>query len=114
MWALWTKPALLHPASDSKRCNDRVYPQHIHSLNVGDLAAPIETCRARIHRNQIAHHSAQKEPARVTRRRLNDNHLPRWNQRRHEIRKRVRGAGLEHDPEKWIPVFRKDHAQSKP
>jgi hypothetical protein len=20
---------------------------------------------------------------------------------------------LEHDPEKWIPVFRKDHAQSK-
>ena len=21
--------------------------------------------------------------------------------------------GLEHDPEKWIPVFRKDHAQTK-
>jgi plastocyanin len=23
------------------------------------------------------------------------------------------GYGLEHDPEKWIPVFRKDHAQTK-
>jgi hypothetical protein len=22
-------------------------------------------------------------------------------------------AALEHDPEKWIPVFRKDHAQTK-
>jgi hypothetical protein len=22
-------------------------------------------------------------------------------------------AGLEHDPEKWVPVFRKDHAQTK-
>jgi hypothetical protein len=22
-------------------------------------------------------------------------------------------ASLEHDPEKWIPVFREDHAQSK-
>jgi DNA-binding HxlR family transcriptional regulator len=22
-------------------------------------------------------------------------------------------AGLEHDPEKWKPVFRKDHAQTK-
>src|SRR5260370_1031104 len=21
--------------------------------------------------------------------------------------------GLEHDPEKWVPVFRKDHAQTK-
>ncbi len=24
-----------------------------------------------------------------------------------------RGDGLEHDPEKWVPVFRKDHAQTK-
>src|SRR3984885_13261773 len=23
------------------------------------------------------------------------------------------GRGLTHDPEKWIPVFRKDHAQAK-
>jgi hypothetical protein len=23
------------------------------------------------------------------------------------------GAELEHDPEKWTPVFRKDHAQSR-
>jgi len=23
------------------------------------------------------------------------------------------GIALEHDPEKWVPVFRKDHAQSK-
>jgi hypothetical protein len=23
------------------------------------------------------------------------------------------GFGLEHDPEKWDPVFRKDHAQTK-
>jgi hypothetical protein len=23
------------------------------------------------------------------------------------------GLSLEHDPEKWIPVFRKDHAQPK-
>ena len=22
-------------------------------------------------------------------------------------------ADLEHDPEKWVPVFRKDHAQAK-
>src|SRR6267154_2632525 len=22
-------------------------------------------------------------------------------------------GGLEHDPEKWVPVFRKDHAQTK-
>jgi hypothetical protein len=22
-------------------------------------------------------------------------------------------SNLEHDPEKWIPVFRKDHAQTK-
>jgi len=22
-------------------------------------------------------------------------------------------ADLEHDPEKWLPVFRKDHAQTK-
>jgi hypothetical protein len=22
-------------------------------------------------------------------------------------------AALEHDPEKWVPVFRKDHAQTK-
>ena len=25
----------------------------------------------------------------------------------------LRGAPLEHDPEKWMPVFGKDHAQSK-
>jgi len=25
----------------------------------------------------------------------------------------VRKAPLEHDPEKWKPVFRKDHAQTK-
>jgi hypothetical protein len=25
----------------------------------------------------------------------------------------VRQATLEHDPEKWIPVFRKDHAPTK-
>jgi hypothetical protein len=24
-----------------------------------------------------------------------------------------RGGRLEHDPEKWVPVFRKDHAQTK-
>jgi hypothetical protein len=24
-----------------------------------------------------------------------------------------RGAKLEHDPEKWLPVFGKDHAQTK-
>jgi hypothetical protein len=24
-----------------------------------------------------------------------------------------RGPILEHDPEKWVPVFRKDHAQTK-
>jgi hypothetical protein len=24
-----------------------------------------------------------------------------------------RTCGLEHDPEKWVPVFRKDHAQIK-
>jgi hypothetical protein len=23
------------------------------------------------------------------------------------------GVALEHDPEKWLPVFRKDHAQTK-
>jgi hypothetical protein len=23
------------------------------------------------------------------------------------------GPGLEHDPEKWVPVFREDHAQTK-
>jgi hypothetical protein len=23
------------------------------------------------------------------------------------------GKTLEHDPEKWVPVFRKDHAQTK-
>jgi hypothetical protein len=23
------------------------------------------------------------------------------------------GGFLEHDPEKWVPVFRKDHAQTK-
>jgi hypothetical protein len=22
-------------------------------------------------------------------------------------------GGLEHDPEKWVPVFRRDHAQTK-
>jgi hypothetical protein len=26
---------------------------------------------------------------------------------------RTRWCGLEHDPEKWVPVFRKDHAQTK-
>jgi hypothetical protein len=25
----------------------------------------------------------------------------------------VLNAWLEHDPEKWVPVFRKDHAQTK-
>jgi len=25
----------------------------------------------------------------------------------------LRRAALEHDPEKWIPVFRKDHAPTK-
>jgi hypothetical protein len=24
-----------------------------------------------------------------------------------------RQPALEHDPEKWVPVFRKDHAQTK-
>jgi hypothetical protein len=27
--------------------------------------------------------------------------------------KLMRGARLEHDPEKWEPVFRKDHAQTR-
>jgi len=33
-----------------------------------------------------------------------------------EIKSRSRGVldtPLEHDPEKWVPVFRKDHAQTK-
>ena len=33
--------------------------------------------------------------------------------RRAAERRARRGRGLEHDPEKWEPVFRKDHAQSK-
>src|SRR5205823_11741711 len=30
-----------------------------------------------------------------------------------QIRRSVHAATLGHDPEKWIPVFRKDHAQIK-
>jgi hypothetical protein len=26
---------------------------------------------------------------------------------------REQAAALEHDPEKWAPIFRKDHAQTK-
>ena len=29
------------------------------------------------------------------------------------IKLQVHGRSLEHDPEKWGPVFRKDHAQTK-
>jgi hypothetical protein len=31
----------------------------------------------------------------------------------HPDRSGIGFSGLEHDPEKWKPVFRKDHAQSK-
>jgi hypothetical protein len=35
---------------------------------------------------------------------------------KYNLKARPAGAGvssLEHDPEKWTPVFRKDHAQTK-
>jgi hypothetical protein len=34
------------------------------------------------------------------------------NPSQHSIKQREK-CGLEHDPEKWVPVFRKDHAQTK-
>jgi hypothetical protein len=29
-----------------------------------------------------------------------------------DSRRPIRAYNIEHDPEKWIPVFRKDHAQT--
>jgi hypothetical protein len=28
-------------------------------------------------------------------------------------KRKTRAIGLQHDPEKWVPVFGKDHAQTK-
>ncbi len=52
--------------------------------------------------------------ARISERRPEFNGGGRW--RESDLRAKPAGLALktlEHDPEKWTPVFRKDHAQTK-